>query len=305
MTPIGRETARRLPEVPGVYRFADERGRVLYIGRATSLRRRVGSYWGDLGDRWHLAPMVARIAAVQAIWCDSEHEAAWLERNLMERRLPPWNRTAGGQETEVWVRLDRSPQSPGLSVVHVPGHSATASWFGPYLGGSRIRLAVAGLLRVRPLNYAGVRASGTAADLARQRGVSPADLGRLADSATAVLARNATAVAAVRRELTARRDAAGQAQAYEVAARIQEELAALEWMTSPQRVTEPAGADATVCGWSGGFLVRLSIRAGRMGEWRQLAATRDQASRQLAATPPEWREFARRNAELAAMLAGG
>lgn len=95
-------SAARLPLAPGVYRFRDQAGRVLYVGRAASLRRRVQSYWGDLGDRGHLAPMVARIARVEAVVCDSAHEAAWLERNLLERRLPPWNRSpSGGQEAEV------------------------------------------------------------------------------------------------------------------------------------------------------------------------------------------------------------
>src|SRR5260370_25616 len=95
-------SAARLPLAPGVYRFRDQAGRVLYAGRAVSLRRRVLSYWGDLGDRGHLAPMVARIARVEAVVCDSAHEAAWLERNLLQRRLPPWNRSVGGQAAEVW-----------------------------------------------------------------------------------------------------------------------------------------------------------------------------------------------------------
>ena len=100
------------PLTPGVYRFRDQAGRVLYIGRAISLRRRVLSYWGDLGDRGHLAPMVARIARVEAVACDSAHEAAWLERNLLHRHLPPWNRSPGGQEAEVWIRLSAPPRSP-------------------------------------------------------------------------------------------------------------------------------------------------------------------------------------------------
>jgi excinuclease UvrABC nuclease subunit len=133
--------AASLPLAPGVYRFRDQAGRVLYIGRAVSLRRRVQSYWRDLGDRAHLAPMVARIARVEAVPCDSAHEAAWLERNLLGRRLPPWNRTPGGQEAEVWIRLSDSPRAPGLTVVRrsAPGD------FGPYLGGLKVRDAVSGL----------------------------------------------------------------------------------------------------------------------------------------------------------------
>ena len=75
-----------LPLAPGVYRFRDQAGRILYVGRAVNLRRRVLSYWGDLGDRGHLAPMVARIAGVEAVVCDSAHEAAWLEQRLRERK---------------------------------------------------------------------------------------------------------------------------------------------------------------------------------------------------------------------------
>jgi excinuclease ABC subunit C len=120
---------RALPREPGVYRFRDARGRVLYIGRAVSLRRRVTSYWGDLGSRGHLAPMVPRIARVQALVCASGHEAAWLERNLLEEGLPPWNRTPGDQEVPVYIRLDRRPRSAGLKVVHAGPHEAP--WHSP------------------------------------------------------------------------------------------------------------------------------------------------------------------------------
>jgi len=51
-----RATVARLPLGPGVYRFRDAAGRILYVGRAVCLRRRVQSYWGDLGDRGHDSP---------------------------------------------------------------------------------------------------------------------------------------------------------------------------------------------------------------------------------------------------------
>src|SRR5262245_35925451 len=95
-----------LPSTPGVYRFRDAGGRVLYIGRASALRSRVASYWPGSAHRGHLAAMVARIARVEAVSCDSLHETAWLERNLLEVSLPPWNRTPGGQENAVYIRMD-------------------------------------------------------------------------------------------------------------------------------------------------------------------------------------------------------
>jgi excinuclease ABC subunit C len=57
-----------------------------------------------------------------------------------------------------------------------------------------------------------------------------------------------------------------------------------------------------VCGWSGGVLVRFSIRNGRLCQWSQRTCSQSGAASQLAATPPDWRGFAQRNAELAAAL---
>ena len=169
-----REVAAGLPLAPGVYRFRDAAGRVLYLGRATSLRRRVVSYWGDLGDRAHLAPMVARVARVEAVVCDSAHEAAWLERNLLQASLPPWNRVrSGGQEVAVWIRLSESARAPGVQVVHQPAPGVRH--FGPYLGGRKVRLAVSGLCRVLPLAYAGADPAGARGDIARVLGVSAAE----------------------------------------------------------------------------------------------------------------------------------
>jgi GNAT superfamily N-acetyltransferase len=101
----------RLPSEPGVYRFRDAGGRVLYVGRATTLRSRVGSYWSDLRGRWHLTRMVAQVARIEAVACGSVHEAAWLERNLLETAMPRWNRTPGGQENWVYIRLSRQPSA--------------------------------------------------------------------------------------------------------------------------------------------------------------------------------------------------
>ena len=298
MESSARTSVARLPATPGVYRFRDARGRVLYIGRASQLRRRVASYWSDLRDRRHLAPMVARIGRVEAVACDSEHEAAWLERNLLERRMPPWNRTPGGQEVPVYLRLDAGPAAPELRVTHLgePGD------FGPYLGGARVRLAVTALHRVLPLSYTGTGMSASQRDMAAKLGVGPADRGRLLDALTAVLRREPAALASVRDELCARRDRAAGALAYELAGRLRDEVEAVEWIASPQRVTRFPGEDLTVCGWAGGVLVRFEIRAGRLDSWTQRACKEAAARPHLAASPAGWADFAHRNAELAAAL---
>jgi excinuclease ABC subunit C len=296
-----RPPAGALPLAPGVYRFRDAAGRVLYLGRATHLRRRVASYWGDLGGRAHLAPMVARIARIEAVVCASPHEAAWLERNLLQRSLPPWNRSrSGGQESEVWIRLSESARAPGLAVVYQPG--TQARHFGPYLGGAKVRDAVSGLGRVLPLGYAGDGMAGSERDMARVRGTSPAERSRLAERAAAVLGRDPDAVAWARAGLTARRDAAAARLAFEFAARLQAELEALDWIAGEQRVAGAEPRDAGVHGWAGGILVSFEIRDGRLSGWRQRPCGIEAARPRLAVTPPAWAGFAAVNAELASSL---
>ena len=294
----------------------------MYVGRAVSLRRRVISYWGDLGDRGHLAAMVARIARVEAVPCASAHEAAWLERNLLERRKPPWNRSpSGGLESEVWIRLSESAPAPGVMVVHHPRTGDRARHFGPYLGGQKARDAVSGLGRILPLAYAMDRLAGAEGELARARGAYPGAPADLLRAMTAVLDRDPAAVAVLRAELIRRRDAAAARLAFEFAGRLQGELEALDWITAEQKVTQAEPADFDVHGWAGGVLVRFEVRRGRLRGWTQRACGAAAARRHLAgalagapagapaeawapagACAPVWSDFARRTAELAARL---
>lgn len=291
---MSRELSARLPAAPGVYRFRDAGGRVLYVGRATNLRSRVGSYWGDLRDRRHLRRMVPQVARVEAVECDSVHEAAWFERNLLERSKPRWNRIRGGLEVPVGIRLD----AEGPKVVHL--HATGAAQFGPYLGGAQARLAVSGLDRVFPVRYTSERLDGGLRDLARLRGVSVVDRSAFLAAITAVL-RGATSEAqAVREGLALLRERASAHLAFELAGRIQQEIEALDWIMSEQKVTRlEAGPDHDVYGWAGGLLVRFRMRRGRLDGWEQRASSADSARKYLELTPAEWSEFAGRGAELA------
>ncbi|NUR98654.1 MAG: GIY-YIG nuclease family protein [Kribbellaceae bacterium] len=291
-------SVRELPDGPGVYRFRDDAGKVLYIGRARNLRRRVRSYWVNLGDRPHLARMVRRIARVEGVWCDSEHEAAWLERNLLEYSKPRWNRTEGGAEVVGYIRLGDGAR-PGLRFEHTV--SGTAPHFGPYLGGLRIRQAISGLHRVLPLQYT-VEGDGSAEEFGRLFGIGPGDREALARTAIAVLERDPAAVAALRSELERRRDRAAGELRYEFAAKVQGEIEALDWIVAEQKVAWLEPRDADVYGWADGVLVRFELRAGRMCRWTQRAVGEGAARARVASTPELWRPFAQRNAELAARL---
>jgi excinuclease ABC subunit C len=153
------------------------------------------------------------------------------------------------------------------------------------------------------LHYAGGALTGTRQDMARLRGISEADRSLLASRAAAVLDRDPAAVSHAKASLTERRDAASAALAFELAAKLQHEIEALDWVTAEQKVTRSSSDDHTVCGWSGGRLVRFEIQAGRLTSWTERRCSAAAASGELEQTPPEWTAFAVRNAELAACLA--
>jgi excinuclease ABC subunit C len=292
-----------LPTEPGVYRFRDDGGCALYIGRAGDLRRRVSSYWGDLRDRPRLRRMVPQIVWIEALVCASEHEAAWVERMLLEHRKPRWNRVVGGLENPVYVRLDAL--APSIGVAHEVVETAGVRWYGPYLGGTASRLAVAGLERVYPLTYTRSRLRGTERDLARVHKVGEADAATLTSEVELVLRGDPTAVCSARELLAARRDEAAGRELYELAARIHDELGGLDWVVSPVRFVGTADLDLVAT--SGGERLSLSLRAGRLCTWTQTHLTEEGASRSFQGVstvsgPVEWHDFLSRNATLAAAL---
>ena len=74
-----QETVRSLPDAPGVYLFKDTRGRVLYIGKALSLRKRVQSYFHAEPAGEKVAAFLPQVRDVEVILTDNELEALILE----------------------------------------------------------------------------------------------------------------------------------------------------------------------------------------------------------------------------------
>ena len=138
--PAVKKALELLPHQPGVYILRDATGRVIYVGRSRDLSSRVRTYWSDLGDRRHLVRMVERVAWLEPVVCASEHEAAFLESDLIGRHRARYNRTLG-MESCVWMRLDANPSAPSLDVVHEAHPGDGAAWFGPYLGWEAARHA--------------------------------------------------------------------------------------------------------------------------------------------------------------------
>src|SRR5262249_7145050 len=143
---------------------------------------------------------------------------------------------------------------------------------------------------------------GAEREMARARGVAAVDRDRIISSLTAILDRQPAAINRAVAELEELRDRAADELSYEFAALIQQEIAALDWITSPQRASTMADTDCTASGWSDGMLVQFKIRGGRVCAWSQRACGQPVAAAALAATPDEWSGFMKRNADLAASL---
>ncbi|HEU0222920.1 MAG TPA: excinuclease ABC subunit UvrC [Paracoccaceae bacterium] len=82
---------RLLPDGPGVYRMLDQRGEVLYVGKARSLKRRVASYARPSGHAPRIARMIAATASMMFLTTETETEALLLEQNLIKQLKPRYN----------------------------------------------------------------------------------------------------------------------------------------------------------------------------------------------------------------------
>ncbi|HYG72581.1 MAG TPA: GIY-YIG nuclease family protein, partial [Actinomycetota bacterium] len=87
---VPRPTPSSIPDAPGAYLFRDPDGRVVYVGKAGSLRKRLANYWGrDLHPR--TGAMVAAAASVEWIVASGEVDALMLEYNLIQEHRPRFN----------------------------------------------------------------------------------------------------------------------------------------------------------------------------------------------------------------------
>jgi excinuclease ABC subunit C len=126
-----REKAALLPDSPGVYLFKDAAGTVLYVGKATSLRSRVRSYF--LESRWMDAKtgsLAREIADLDTIVLDNPREALALENNLIKRYQPKFNIRLVDDKTYPYIKLtnEKYPRVYFTRKVQKDG----AAYFGPY-----------------------------------------------------------------------------------------------------------------------------------------------------------------------------
>ena len=124
----GMEVIRRfwatLPNAPGVYRMIDAAGEVLYVGKAKSLKNRVGSYARGQGHSNRIIRMIADTAQMEFVTTGTESEALLLEANLIKQLRPALQRAPAGRQIAALYprhqRMSAGRSSPSIAVAPQP-----------------------------------------------------------------------------------------------------------------------------------------------------------------------------------------
>src|SRR6266571_6657990 len=146
-----RPRPESIPDRPGVYLFRDPGGRVIYVGKANSLRKRVANYFQprrNLHPR--TAAMVEASAALEWVLVGNEVEALQLEYNLIKQHLPRYNVRYRDDKSYPWLAVTVSEEIPRPRVERGAKRKGT-KYFGPYAHAYAIRETLDLLLRTFPV----------------------------------------------------------------------------------------------------------------------------------------------------------
>jgi len=254
-----RPKAGEIPTQPGVYRFRDKAGRVLYVGKANSLRARLSNYFAPLPSlHERTRRMVLSADAVEWTVVASEFEALQLEYTWIKEFDPPFNVKFRDDKTYPYLAITLGDEVPRVFVTrnrNIPG----ARYFGPYTKVWAIRETVDQMLKAFPMR------SCTAATYKRAEQTGrPCLLGDIGKCVAPCVGRVTKAEhksvaldfasfmggndSRYLADLNARMRRASAEQDYESAARFRDQLGALEAALSKSTVVLKDDVDADLFG---------------------------------------------------------
>jgi excinuclease ABC subunit C len=142
------EKIKSFPQAPGVYLMKDARGRVIYIGKAVSLRSRVGQYFqpsADLGPKKQ--QMVAEVADVEFLPAESEVDALLTEARLIKDTHPRYNERLTDDKTFPYLEITTRDAFPGVYFTRTPASKGT-KLYGPFSSAAGLRTAIGELQKI-------------------------------------------------------------------------------------------------------------------------------------------------------------
>jgi excinuclease ABC subunit C len=251
------EQLRSLPTASGVYLFHDEKGDVIYVGKAKSLRSRVRSYFRRGGDgRAGIPQLVERVAEIETIVTRNEVEALHLEQNLIKRWRPPFNIRLRDDKSFPYVAVTVEDEYPRVMFTR-ERHRRGVLYFGPYANAKKVRSTLDVLNRVfrfRPCEgpKPGRRSSIPCLDYHIDRCyapcvglISPAEYRALIDSVVEFLSGR---TGPIQRSLERSMQEAADEQQFEEAARYRNRLAAVQHLLERQAADLPGEGSVDVLG---------------------------------------------------------
>jgi len=252
-----RPAPGEIPEEPGVYRFRDERRRVVYVGKAKSLRQRLNQYFADftaLHPRTQM--MLTTAASVEWTVVNTEVEALQLEYSWIKEFDPRFNVKYRDDKSYPYLAVTMGEEYPRVMVLRGAKKKGTR-YFGPYSHAWAIRETVDTLLRVFPVRTCSAGVFKRAGQIGRPcllgyiGKCSAPCVGRISEDEHRALAEDfcdfmAGQTAKFTRKLTAEMRAASEAEEYEKAARLRDDVKALERALEKQAVVLGDGTDCDV-----------------------------------------------------------
>lgn len=140
-----------IPEKPGVYIMKDKRNKIIYVGKATSLKNRVKSYFQSPKNLpVKVASMVSKIEDIEYIVTDSEVEALILECNLIKFHRPKYNILLRDDKQYPYIRITLNQPFPRIEVVRRVKKDG-ARYFGPYANAGAMREAIDAINKIFPI----------------------------------------------------------------------------------------------------------------------------------------------------------
>jgi excinuclease ABC subunit C len=252
-----RPRTGEIPESPGVYKFRDAQRRVIYVGKAKSLRQRLTSYFADLANLHpRTQTMVTTAASVEWTVVGTEVEALQLEYSWIKEFDPRFNVKYRDDKSYPFLAVTMSEDFPRVQVMRGAKRKGTR-YFGPYAHAWAIRETVDLLLRVFPVRTCSNGVFKRAGQVGRPcllgyiEKCSAPCVGRIEAAAHKQLAEDFCDFMAGQTQRFVRRleqqmREASTAMEYERAARLRDDLAALRRALEKSAVVLPDGTDADV-----------------------------------------------------------
>jgi len=119
-----------LPDGPGVYQYYDKEDKILYVGKAKNLRKRVSTYFNKLHDNGKTNVLVRKIVSIRHIVVPTETDALLLENNLIKKLQPRYNVLLKDDKTYPWICIKKEPFSRIFTTRNMVKDGS--EYFGPY-----------------------------------------------------------------------------------------------------------------------------------------------------------------------------